>query len=336
MKILYAIQGTGNGHVSRAREIIPHLKRHGDVDIFLSGSNTNVELGIPIKYKSQGVSFYYNNEGSIDYLKTIKKLEVWRTSKEVRDFPVKKYDLIVNDFEFISAWAAWYRNVPVIAFGHQAAMLSKNAPRPKGFNLLGEVILRKYAPASHAIGLHFEEYDDFIYKPIVRSEIRKIESQKKPHYTVYLPAFGDRNLIHALKQIQEIEWQVFSKYAKVNYAEANVKIYPAENQSFVKSMAECTGLLTNAGFESPAEAMYLGKKVFVIPIHRQFEQECNAAALKKLGIPIAYKLDKHGIEMIRTWVYHGLVPKVFYPDITEKMIEQMLTSNEPYLMPSLI
>jgi UDP:flavonoid glycosyltransferase YjiC (YdhE family) len=30
MKILYAIQGTGNGHVSRAREIIPISKKKGD------------------------------------------------------------------------------------------------------------------------------------------------------------------------------------------------------------------------------------------------------------------------------------------------------------------
>jgi uncharacterized protein (TIGR00661 family) len=336
MKILYAIQGTGNGHVSRAREIIPHLRMWGDVDIFLSGQNTNVELGLPIKYKSKGVSFYYNNSGSIDYLKTIKKLHLLQTCKEVRDFPIKDYDLVVNDFEFISSWAAWYRNVPSIAFGHQAALLSRQAPRPKGINLLGELILKKYAPSSNAIGLHFEEYDDFIFKPIIRTEIRRIDVKHKNHYTVYLPAFGDTYLLDALKQIQEIEWHIYSKYAKVKYAEGNVKIFPADNQTFVKSMAECSGLLTNAGFESPAEALFLGKKVFVIPIHRQFEQECNAAALKKIGVPVAYKLDTNGIEKIRNWVRQGFAPKVFYPDITEKMIERMLTNNEPYLMPSLI
>ncbi len=31
MKILYAIQGTGNGHVARAREIVPILQKHYDV-----------------------------------------------------------------------------------------------------------------------------------------------------------------------------------------------------------------------------------------------------------------------------------------------------------------
>jgi uncharacterized protein (TIGR00661 family) len=336
MKILYAIQGTGNGHVSRAREIIPHLKMYGQVDVFLSGNNTNVALGLPIKYFSKGVSFTYNKSGSIDYVKTFQKLEFSRTIKEVREFPIQDYDLVINDFEFISAWAAKIKNIPVVAFGHQAALLSNKCPRPAGIHLISELILRKYAPASQYLGLHFDEYDDFIFKPIIRSEIRKIEPQTKSHFTVYLPAFGDRFLINHLRQIQEVEWHVFSKYAKVPYAEGNVKIFPASNESFVKSMAACNGLLTNAGFESPAEAMYLEKKVFVIPINRQYEQLCNAAALKNIGVPVSYQFNQKTIDKLKHWIYNGQVPKVYYPDITSKMIEKMLTNNEPYLIPSLI
>ena len=51
MKILYAIQGTGNGHISRARDIIPLLQKEHDVDILISGSQTDVELPFYIKYK---------------------------------------------------------------------------------------------------------------------------------------------------------------------------------------------------------------------------------------------------------------------------------------------
>ncbi|MFN4123408.1 MAG: glycosyltransferase family protein [Flavobacteriales bacterium] len=336
MKILYAIQGTGNGHVSRAREIIPYLKAYGHVDIFLSGNNSNVELNEPVKYRSKGVSFYYDKSGSIDYVKTFLKLRMYQTIKEVRDFPIKDYDLVINDFEFISSWAARLRNVPVIGFGHQAALLSSNVPKPKGINLMGELILHKYAPANHKIGLHFEEYDDFIFKPIIRSEIRKKEPRERGHYTVYLPAYGDRFLINMLRQIQEVEWHVFSKYARVNYAEGNVKIFPASNEAFIHSMVNCNGLLTNAGFESPAEALYLGKKLFVIPINRQYEQQCNAEALKKIGVPVSYQFQQKTLERIRKWIAHGTVPKVYYPDITEKMIENILTNNEPYLIPSFI
>jgi len=38
MKILYAVQATGNGHIARAIEMMPHLQKYGEVDVFLSGS----------------------------------------------------------------------------------------------------------------------------------------------------------------------------------------------------------------------------------------------------------------------------------------------------------
>lgn len=41
MKILYAFQGTGNGHLARAQEIIPILKKHALVDTLISGHLTN-------------------------------------------------------------------------------------------------------------------------------------------------------------------------------------------------------------------------------------------------------------------------------------------------------
>ena len=40
MKILYAIQGTGNGHLSRAIDVIPDLKKIVKVDVFVSGQSS--------------------------------------------------------------------------------------------------------------------------------------------------------------------------------------------------------------------------------------------------------------------------------------------------------
>jgi uncharacterized protein (TIGR00661 family) len=47
-------------------------------------------------------------------------------------------------------------------------------------------------------------------------------------------------------------------------------------------MVRCYGIITAGGFETPAEAMYMNKKLLSIPIMRHYEQECNAAALKKM------------------------------------------------------
>jgi len=44
MKVLYAIQGTGNGHLSRAEDIVPYLQKRCDVDILVSLSKPSYSL----------------------------------------------------------------------------------------------------------------------------------------------------------------------------------------------------------------------------------------------------------------------------------------------------
>ena len=76
MKILYAIQGTGNGHISRARDIVPILQKKGDVDILISGIQADVSLPYPVKYTFKGLSFIFGKNGGIDLIKTYKKSNV--------------------------------------------------------------------------------------------------------------------------------------------------------------------------------------------------------------------------------------------------------------------
>ena len=59
MKVLYAIQGTGNGHISRANEIIPILERRVNLDILVSGKNSTLKLNYQVKYNFDGISFAF-------------------------------------------------------------------------------------------------------------------------------------------------------------------------------------------------------------------------------------------------------------------------------------
>lgn len=52
-------------------------------------------------------------------------------------------------------------------------------------------------------------------------------------------------------------------------------------------------MLCGAGFETPAEVLHLNKKLLVVPMKSQYEQHCNAAALKKLGVPVLKKVKKN-------------------------------------------
>ena len=127
------------------------------------------------------------------------------------------------------------------------------------------------------------------------------KSECKPHYTVYLPAYSDKRIIRILSAIKNIEWQVFSKHSKKRYQEGNIFIRPIENDAFIESLLSCTGILCGAGFETPAEALFLKKKLLVIPMKGQYEQQCNAAALALMNVPVLKSLKKKHLDKIKSW-----------------------------------
>ena len=107
MKILYAIQGTGNGHLAVALEVLPLLMKRAQVDILISGNEVEVQLPFEIKYRLQGLGFIFGKKGGIDYLETYKKARIKNLFHEINSLPVEDYDLVFSDFEPVSAWACW-------------------------------------------------------------------------------------------------------------------------------------------------------------------------------------------------------------------------------------
>lgn len=329
MKILYAIQGTGNGHLSRARDIIPLLEKKGHVDVLVSGTEAEVSLDFPIKYRLQGLGFVFGKKGGIDLKKTFLKTNIYRFLKEIYSLPVENYDLVINDFEPVSAWASKLKKKLCIGLSHQSAVLSGNAPQPKSEDALGKFIVKHYAPASIHYGFHFSSFEPTVFTPLIRKQIREAIVSDQGHYTVYLPAYADELIYNVLSGFKKVDWQVFSKHNKKAFQLGNVCISPLDNEAFIESMASCKGMLCGAGFETPAEALFLGKKVMVIPMKNQFEQQCNAAALKSMGVPVIKRLHKKHGETLYQWIEQGEVIKVNYPDITESIINHIIHTHAP-------
>ncbi len=92
MKILYAIQGTGNGHLSRARDVIPALQNKGELDLLVSGIQADVALPYPVKYRYKGLSFIFGKSGGVDLYQTFAKAKSRRFVDEIRGLPVHEYE----------------------------------------------------------------------------------------------------------------------------------------------------------------------------------------------------------------------------------------------------
>lgn len=324
MKILYAVQGTGNGHLSRAMDVVPCLQRRAEVDVLVSGIQADLTLPFPVKYRMHGLSFIFGKSGGVDLWKTFMSSTVRRLVQEINSLPINEYDLVINDFEPISAWACHIKDKECIGLSHQAAALDPQAPKPKEVDMMGKLIMRNYAPTSISYGFHFKPYNQRIFTPVIRQQVRQLDVSDHGHYTVYLPAYDDVRLIKHLMRFPDIRWQVFSKHNKTPFTLRNVRVQPIANDAFIKSMATASGVLCGAGFETPAESLFLEKKLLVVPMKNQYEQHLNAAALEQLGVPVIKNLKSKNDVAIESWLNSKTTAKVDYPDCTQAIIDKLL------------
>ena len=286
MKILYAIQATGNGHISRAMELLPHLECYGTVDIFLSGANSSLNLDAPIKYRSKGLSLFYNCTGGLDYWKMMKGYEPLKLKKEIQELPVEKYDLVINDFEYITAASCAKKRIPSVQFGHQASFQSNKTPRPAVKSSIGEWLLKNYARASHNIGLHFEKYDEFIFHPVIKKEILEAESTDENHITIYLPSYCEPQLEQIFHPLKDFNFQIFSRECNHSKTSKNIFFLPVDRSLFNQSLVKCTGLITGGGFETPAEQFIWAKRLFLSLFVVSMSKSAMRQPLKSWELPV--------------------------------------------------
>lgn len=320
MKILYAVQATGNGHISRAMELLPHLQKYGTIDIFLSGANSSLSLDAPVKFRSNGVSLFYNCNGGLHYLKMLKHTNPVKIQHLIKNLPVEKYDLVLNDFEYITAAACKRKRISSIQFGHQASFYSDKVPRPLKKSRLGEKILKKYARATQYAGLHFKKYDDYIFTPVIKKTILDAHPQDDGFVLVYLPSYCKPQLQEIFTRLKKVPFHIFTHDVSTPQKTENILFLPISNDQFNHHLTRCSGIITGGGFETPAEAIHLGKKIMAIPIRNHYEQLCNAAALEACGITCLKNIDHHFDEHFFQWLQNGFTLKMDYSNSIHEVL----------------
>jgi uncharacterized protein (TIGR00661 family) len=324
-RILYAIQATGNGHLNRAMTIIPVLKKRADVDILISGNQAELELPFEVTYRLRGMTYYYNSTGGINYINSFLRLNFFKFIKDIFTLPIEDYDLVISDFEPISVWSSKLKGIPNATLCNQTVIMEKAVSRPKTFNLLAKFILKYLVPANHKFGYHYIKFRKNIFTPIIRKEIREAEISDIGHYTIYLPSYSDENLINFFKRFSDTKWQVFSKNCQKEYQFSNITILPVNKEKFTQSIVSCRGIICNSGFETTAEALYLGKKLLVIPQKSQYEQLYNTHVLNSMGIQSIKELNKKSKAIVENWLATETKVKIEYPDVTQDIIDALLS-----------
>jgi uncharacterized protein (TIGR00661 family) len=318
MKIFYGVQGTGNGHITRARVMARELAYAGmDVTFMFTGKNTAHYFDMEVFQRylvKSGLTFSMRN-GQVRYLKTAVDAKPLQFLKDVVALDLGDYDLIISDFEPVTAWAAKRYKKTVLGIGHQYAF---NHDIPKtGSDPIANMVMKNFAPVDVGIGLHWHHFNQPILPPII--EITESSTNiNKRKIIVYLPFEEHETVMKFLTPFVDFEFHVYIS-AQVMSRLSHIQFKPLSRDGFRRDFHDCAGIISNAGFELASESLLAGKKILAKPLHSQMEQLSNAFALQQLGYgQTMYELDT---KIVAAWLYDQHAVQINYPNVAQIIVQ---------------
>jgi len=328
VRIFYGVQATGNGHITRARALAPKLKSAGIEVVYLFSGRPWEQLFEMDAFGDyqwrEGLTFE-TRSGRIQYIKTAFRNNLWHFIRDIRDLDLSGYDLVISDFEPVTAWAAKLQGIKnVLGIGHQYAF-GYDIPKT-GADFFGNQVLRYFAPVTLGLGVHWHHFHHPILPPIFETQVeqRPVQPDK---IIVYLPFEDVNQVIALLKRFRRYQFYIYSPTMPHDRHEPSDHIHVRQlsRTGFQSDFAEAAGVICNSGFELTSESLHLGKKLLVKPLQGQMEQLSNALALELLQLgEVMQSLDAATIE---TWLEHSRAIQVRYPDVAQAVVDWILQGD---------
>ena len=312
-KILYGVTGEGLGHSSRSREIINYLEKKGHtVKVVSYGKGyENLQDSFGVE-KIFGLHFSFKNN-EVQYLATFLKnslktpeaiKSIDRVSKIVDEF---KPQIVFSDFEPISGLVANLKKIPLISIDNQHRITNTKIEFPKKYKqevfTAKTVISLMISNTKACLVIAFAKTEvtnkkTFLFPPILRKEVLETKTVEGDYILVYLTS-PFQGLVDQLKSINK----KFVVYGfDQNKKEGNLIFKKTSQEGFLKDLANCEGVIANAGFTLMTESLYLRKPYLALPVANQFEQILNAFQLEQLGYGKYW--DELNKERIESFLYN--------------------------------
>jgi uncharacterized protein (TIGR00661 family) len=326
--ILYSIQCTGNGHLTRSKQVIQTLlnnysDRIGKLDVCLSGEFSQVsteDLNVQFKYKGLGLD---TSNGGLSIWNTIKNTNFRKFFRAVNDMDLKDYDIIISDFEPVTCWAAMLRGRKVLGVGNHYKFLSNrnflNNINPNFFS--NKMVVRSVCPVNRYIAFDYLKEGPNEFFPIIRDSIRKVDLKQDDFYIVYLSSIDIDKQIKFFNLFPNEKFYIYHNKIEKAYDYENCNLRPIDKVQFTEKLIRCKGVICHTGFQTTSECLYLGKKMVVIPIKKQIEQIYNTNILKKMGVLAADNLE---IPIFNKFFENDYSVKLNYQDEMGIVCEEIL------------
>lgn len=324
MRILYGVQTTGRGHLVRARVFVRELKARGhDVRTLFSGPDFEagwLSDGLFEPWCRRRGLTHVSVNGRISYWRTAKQLRLAEFVRDVRAVDPDGADLVISDYEPITARVARRAGVPSIGIGHLYAFAHAGVP-VHGSNLLNHAILRGFAPVATPLGLHWHHFDAPVLPPTVPVDVPDPAAVTHDGpVLVYLNFESPADVVATLKRVDGADFRVYTSSRTAPEHHGNVEVRPISREAFLADLARARGVICNTGFSLISEALHVGKRVLTKPTRRQTEQESNAVALERLELAtVTEALDA---ATVSAWLADSSRPEpANYPDVVTAVLD---------------
>jgi len=308
VRCLFIVQGEGRGHLTQAMSLRRMLTEAGHrVEGVIVGNSQRRAVpsffkdafSAPVTFVSSP-SFVPDGDDRSVRLGATLGHELLRSPSFVEslrriDAAVAEHDpdVIVNFFEPLAGlYAVSYQpSIPIVAVAHQYMFHHPTYRFPPGW-VLQRWGAQTFASvtawgASRRLGLSLypapDRPDDglVVLPPLLRADLfEQPTDRSEPFFLVYILNSGYADEVIAWHDRNpDVRLHCFWDRPGADHVEHyddTLTFHQLDDHKFLSLMARCRGFVSTAGFESIAEAMYLGKPVQVVPVEGHFEQLCNA------------------------------------------------------------
>jgi uncharacterized protein (TIGR00661 family) len=298
IKILYGIQCTGNGHLTRSKEIIKFLEENYSdsidrIDVCLSGNFSQIDKSeLNVRWEFEGLGFDLK-DGKISIINTIKNAKIRELIKSILKLDLSEYDIIISDFEPITCWAGIINRRKVLGVGNHFKFLSNNKflKNLSPYYFSNKIITKLFSPVHSYLSFNYLKENENEFFPIIRKSFRKINLQKEEYYLIYLSSFSVEDQIKFFSLFPKNKFYIYHNKINEAYDFENLKLRPIDKLQFTEKLIKCKGVICHTGFQLTSECLFLGKKLLVMPIKNQIEQIYNTKELNKFGVLSTDKLE---------------------------------------------
>jgi len=209
-------------------------------------------------------------------------------------------DRLISFFEPLAGiyYRIYREKRPLFCIGHQYFIAHPSCQFPSGhaaerrffvyFNRLNAP--RKCTRIALSFTAEADQPDKrlFIVPPLIRPIIRSQKPSREDFLLVYLLDPGYRQQISSWSLIHpETRLDAFSSEPPEASPGSALIWHELSGTKFIDCLARCRAYISTAGFDSIAEAAYLGKDIMMVPTKNHYEQMCNAVDANRAGLAIS-------------------------------------------------